>query len=229
MAVYMIQAGPFGDIKIGFANDPIARMRQLQTSMPHKLRLVRVFEGTMDDEKELHRKFATARKAGEWFSPSAEMLSGDVGLNELPLPKRKRGVNCDESTALGRYRMVLDDLLEFIGGHTELAKALGVAPWLADRSIVHDAHVSALIVLARQRGAKVTLRHVFSLREAWVREQREIERAKEDAETAWVAKPSESDRAAELDWIEANGEASVWWDRFSDQPSDDDGGNDHAA
>ncbi len=63
--VYFIKVKDRGFVKIGQANDPCLRLKQLQTSNPDKLELV----ATIDDmsEKELHELFKDKRHRGEWF------------------------------------------------------------------------------------------------------------------------------------------------------------------
>lgn len=71
MAVYFIRSGNF--IKIGKANNPHGRLRQLQTGSPRKLELVSVVPGGRNEEKRLHAKYSHLRANGEWFHLSAEM------------------------------------------------------------------------------------------------------------------------------------------------------------
>lgn len=202
MPVYMLQAGAFGDIKIGVATDPLARMRQLQTSMPKKLRLVRVLEGGADDEKVLHRRFAADRLTGEWFRPSVAMLAEDIGLPDLPIPRGKRAPHRDPATARGRWCDLRSDLFELIGGSIVLAKALGVPPWLVHDYGVHEEHLSALVALARNAGAPVGYREVRDLMRAADAE------AKQDSETRYW----NDRRKTEAQWLEKNGGPDkAWW------------------
>lgn len=79
MAVYLIQCGPNGPVKIGKADDPKGRLSELQVAHWQTLTLVRVWEGSEADERALHARFADLRIRGEWFHFSRQML-GDVGL-----------------------------------------------------------------------------------------------------------------------------------------------------
>ena len=74
--VYFIgPANDDGPIKIGFtAGEAKNRLRSLQTGHPHPLKILAVFEGSVNMEKEVHRRFAEARVHGEWFNRTPELL-----------------------------------------------------------------------------------------------------------------------------------------------------------
>ncbi|HXA25178.1 MAG TPA: GIY-YIG nuclease family protein [Acetobacteraceae bacterium] len=103
MAVYMIQGGgPEGHVKIGYSHSPKQRLASLQTSSQTKLRIIRILEGHVDVEWELHQRFEHLREVGEWFRFAPEMLS-DLGYVDLPMPtaaKRGRPPLLDESALL---------------------------------------------------------------------------------------------------------------------------------
>jgi len=62
-------------IKIGFtAGDGEGRMRTLQTGCPGTLVLLLEIEGSKQDEKAWHDRFAPAWVRGEWFQPVPELL-----------------------------------------------------------------------------------------------------------------------------------------------------------
>lgn len=82
MAVYMIRAGVNGPMKIGKADDPMHRVRNLQCGCWERLSLVRVFEGDLDQERHLHVRFKDLHIMGDWFHFSRSMLD-DVGLVEI--------------------------------------------------------------------------------------------------------------------------------------------------
>lgn len=72
--VYIIQSGPRkgSPIKIGVADNPESRMRELQTGNPETLVLIASIEqpnrmAAYDLESWLHRRFSSARISGEWF------------------------------------------------------------------------------------------------------------------------------------------------------------------
>lgn len=81
MAVYVIQSGSDGPVKIGVAADVWRRLKNLQTASSTRLRLLHVFEGGAEEEKRLHQRFASARLGGEWFKPISEITSGEFGLS----------------------------------------------------------------------------------------------------------------------------------------------------
>jgi hypothetical protein len=55
-------------VKVGYAIDPLVRMRGLQTGSSDELRLLFVAPGDQQDEVRVHHRFADARMAGEWFT-----------------------------------------------------------------------------------------------------------------------------------------------------------------
>ncbi len=74
--IYFIQAEGIGHIKIGFTGSDDAELRvvDLQTGSPVPLRLLGTIPGTMEDEKNLHRRFSLERVHGEWFRPVPRLL-----------------------------------------------------------------------------------------------------------------------------------------------------------
>lgn len=74
MAVYCIQAGDRAKVKIGTADDPAARLRELQCAHFDELRIIRIIEGGRPVERWLHRHFAPYRIRGEWFRLVDDML-----------------------------------------------------------------------------------------------------------------------------------------------------------
>jgi len=72
--VYFIEAEKLGVVKIGFSDShPDRRLRELQTGCPAPLKLLAYFEGTANEERQLHRTFSDLRSHGEWFR-----LDGDL-------------------------------------------------------------------------------------------------------------------------------------------------------
>lgn len=73
--IYFIQGGhPEALIKIGWAKNPMKRLKELQAHSPIPLTLLGSRPGTMKQEHELHRKLKHARFHGEWFAPVEEVL-----------------------------------------------------------------------------------------------------------------------------------------------------------
>lgn len=82
--VYFIRGEITGLIKIGFTTgDPQKRLRSLQCGSPDILKLIAVKPGEHLDEVKLHQRFATWRRFGEWFYPSAELLEYIEGCRKV--------------------------------------------------------------------------------------------------------------------------------------------------
>lgn len=75
--IYFIQAEGIGHVKIGYTDgdDVSDRAAALQTGSPVPLRVLGTILGTLEDEKNLHRRFAAHRVHGEWFKPVPELLA----------------------------------------------------------------------------------------------------------------------------------------------------------
>jgi hypothetical protein len=71
--IYFVEAVGQDRIKIGKADDPETRVRQLQTGSAVELRLLAVTLGQPSLEAELHAAFANDRIQGEWFRASNEL------------------------------------------------------------------------------------------------------------------------------------------------------------
>lgn len=93
--IYFIQADGIGHIKIGFTDgeDASSRLATLQTGSPVPLRVLHTMPGTLEDEKNLHRRFASAGVGGEWFKPTSEMLA---------LIPDSRQMKCEDGEVIGR-------------------------------------------------------------------------------------------------------------------------------
>lgn len=78
--VYFIRRGTNGGVKIGYAENPHSRMRGMQTANEDELFLLGAIKGGREVEQELHRRFATGRKRGEWFHATPELLAFIEGV-----------------------------------------------------------------------------------------------------------------------------------------------------
>lgn len=76
--IYFIQPVAGGLIKIGRADDPEQRLKNLQCGSPVKLRLCSFHEAPLDMETRLHLLFSRYREHGEWFKP-CPLLAGIAG------------------------------------------------------------------------------------------------------------------------------------------------------
>jgi hypothetical protein len=88
--IYVIQSGERdGPIKIGWTTqNPWARLNELQTGNPYRLRLIAFLEGCHpDNEKIFHRLLAPLRLTGEWFawSPQTEKFVRAIALEQAGL------------------------------------------------------------------------------------------------------------------------------------------------
>jgi hypothetical protein len=72
--VYLIQNKTTQNVKIGYSLNPCERLRALQTSNDCELTLLAAKDGTISDEKLLHKKFKAYWVRNEWFLPSLEIL-----------------------------------------------------------------------------------------------------------------------------------------------------------
>lgn len=101
--VYFIQAGKDGPIKIGIAENPEARRRQMQTGSHETLTLLAVQDGGAEREAFLHARHADDRIRGEWFASTAAVLAsipwslGEEG--ELVRGKLMASLACDRDEA----------------------------------------------------------------------------------------------------------------------------------
>lgn len=70
--VYLISWGEENPVKVGWSTQPFKRLKEIQTSHPHELKILGVFPGARPLEKEAHRAMGnTLRRSGEWFEWTA--------------------------------------------------------------------------------------------------------------------------------------------------------------
>lgn len=71
--IYFVRCAS-GQVKIGYTQfNAIKRLSALQSSHPEKLMLLGCIEGERLDEQALHKKFASSRLLGEWFTYTADI------------------------------------------------------------------------------------------------------------------------------------------------------------
>lgn len=85
--IYFARMRNGGPIKIGYTTDVKSRFCALQTSAPTTLVCLRLIEGTIKEEQEIHRKFHRIRKHGEWFRSTLPLTKYIASL----APKDLRG------------------------------------------------------------------------------------------------------------------------------------------
>lgn len=73
--VYFIQGEASGAIKIGHSRNLKARLSSMQTASTEPLKLLGFMPGGEEVESSLHERFADARKRGEWFTATPELLA----------------------------------------------------------------------------------------------------------------------------------------------------------
>lgn len=74
MPVYFIQDDALFLIKIGWALNPLKRMRDLQTGSAATLTLLGSLPGDQDLERRIHFRFSQHHVHGEWFRPHPEII-----------------------------------------------------------------------------------------------------------------------------------------------------------
>lgn len=78
MAVYFIQAGETGPVKIGIADDVAERLRALQTAHWELLHVRHVFDGGAAKERAFHERYKAHRLRGEWFDAAILVSVEDI-------------------------------------------------------------------------------------------------------------------------------------------------------
>ena len=70
MHLYIIQSDITGAIKVGRANDPYKRVKQLQTGAAHELKIIKIFKNEGAKEKQIHKLLTSHGQhlTGEWFN-----------------------------------------------------------------------------------------------------------------------------------------------------------------
>ena len=69
-------------VKLGWSENPEARIATLQTGNPAKLVLLATKPGTLEDERALHAKYLHVNILQEWFRPTLPLLL-EFGLREV--------------------------------------------------------------------------------------------------------------------------------------------------
>jgi hypothetical protein len=112
--LYVIQRQPDGPIKIGHAQNPARRLQFLQTGSVEPLVLLTSAPGSRDDERALHRRFASCRIRNEWFHPTDDLLAlvqDIIRTGALPaleaIPAPARPVNSDTRVLLSEIESFL--------------------------------------------------------------------------------------------------------------------------
>ncbi len=121
MAVYFVQAGENGPIKIGRAVNPRARIAILQSAHYQTLTILRIIdEGDATTETWLHRQFRSSRIRGEWFHHDPSMLSIEPVLAPPQQRRPIRPIRSDNPVS---------DIIARCGGADGVANAAGTTAW----------------------------------------------------------------------------------------------------
>lgn len=136
MAIYFIQAGDGGPIKIGFSADPEKRLVKVQSDNAAECQLLGILPGGEAEELALHARLAGARIRGEWFAATPEVLA------EVPA----------RVVAADRDFVSLPQFLAQRGNLTALSRALGVTPAAVLRWIEGRVPAERVRAVAAQTG-----------------------------------------------------------------------------
>lgn len=79
--VYFVRMGTF--VKIGHTLDVAARMKTIQTSCPAEIHLMKLVPGTVEIERDFHRRFRLHKARGEWFAMQGTLATF---LNDCTTP-----------------------------------------------------------------------------------------------------------------------------------------------
>lgn len=85
--IYAIQSG--GYVKFGYSKKPKRRLSTIKISSPTACVMLGVKDGSVEDEKALHRRFSHLRASGEWFLMTSELREW-IEQNMGPMPKTPR-------------------------------------------------------------------------------------------------------------------------------------------
>lgn len=128
--VYIIHCKQLNTIKIGYSDNPFARLSQLQMGNSSELSLLSLFKGGKKEEASLHDIFQFNKVRGEWFSVDdsliekilsyqADIIAEDLGREELDffdLIDNARGVENKLHELRSFYSKLISDLAVFIIG-----------------------------------------------------------------------------------------------------------------
>lgn len=207
--VYFIRQGVTGPVKIGVAKDVVKRVRQLQTNQAVPLRIIRVLEGAGPLEKDLHSRFSHLRLKGEWFTFDPDMVKGDLGAVDAPIPMLRRNHPTPPDTPWGWERSLHAEILIAIGGAETLARRMRLPPWEVSPHNIAQKYWSATVLLLNDAGRHdITLDTLFEARRLVEEESRKITDERALAERKRL---SDFDAKRERDWIAKHGAAAAWW------------------
>jgi hypothetical protein len=111
---YFAQIGHDGPIKIGVTSDVKRRLKELQTNVPWRLRLLLVTDQYADYE--IYHSFSASRMRAEWFYPTAELLAFIKNPHKLdsPTPETWADARRTYGTNLTFMRRVVDICIDHL-------------------------------------------------------------------------------------------------------------------
>lgn len=72
--IYFLLSEKFDAVKIGFTRSNIEkRLKYAATWYPYDYDMIKLIEGTMLEERNIHKRFVKDKIRGEWFHYSAEL------------------------------------------------------------------------------------------------------------------------------------------------------------
>ena len=103
--IYIIQAKNGGPIKIGIAIHPRMRLKDLQIGNPNELQIIKLIEGGIKEERELHRKFKKYQLTNEWFREEVLDLEPEIKpefVREMGRIEKQKGIPFNDIDDLRR-------------------------------------------------------------------------------------------------------------------------------
>ncbi len=133
--IYFIQDSMTNEIKIGSSDDPMARLKGLQTGNPHVLGILGIIPGGMEGEADLRRRFKPylVREKSEWFSPQ---IIDEV--RAIVFQNGTRQTVESECESRGRCRGGINGILVVVDGHGELI--VKESKWAAKKKLMVNVH-----------------------------------------------------------------------------------------
>jgi hypothetical protein len=105
MAVYFMQMGEAGPIKIGHALDPFKRRSTLQIGSVAQIEILAIVDGSRGEEQAIHKLFSHLHIRGEMFSPASDLLEYIEAMpkHERPVPKPRGRPQINEEQTPARF------------------------------------------------------------------------------------------------------------------------------
>lgn len=110
--IYFIQEGDDGPIKVGVSSNPRVRLGRLQIGNPRKLRVRSIYNGLSFEEKQIHKEYAYAHIAGEWFNPVPDLIALADGCDDSLIRREVMRETTDEEEAWWDAEQARLDALE---------------------------------------------------------------------------------------------------------------------